>query len=374
MGRVISGTLATIIAPGKREIDYTIDITFPDASEFHFGTSPMTGVNGHTYTNDLQKVGEIRQTWEAPADQVSISLQNRDRVLGQHLAANPTLWQSANAVVGRNYYQVNPDGTRSGSTAWIEMFRGAIQQPNAGDTEVVFTIITDTLSPGQIVCSRTESPTCGFVFKDPKTCAYSGAATVCDHHLKSVTGCDGLANSHHFGGTEHRYNPDLDVPGTAGNSSGHGSGCPRLDQYLDVRGPDGEVLAKQCYFVRDDDWVWDPTFRRFFPLRTARVIRDVPIWQMIAENGAECLSSFSHRVMPHPTHPTGLPAETFGTGQQVLTDSDNGMLQSTAAFSAYAGKRGDVLFIEMAGGHHYSAGVAPDAKIVAHNSKGDPIP
>ncbi len=223
MARDLSGTMDDILAAGKRDIDWTIDITADD-DEFHFATSPLTAVNDNDYTNDLETVSQIRQTLEGPTDQVSIGIQNKDRVLGQHVADNLDKWRKANAVVGRNYYEMGDDGVRTGTSEWFEMFRGAVQQPNVDDLQVTFDIVPDTVSPGQIVCSRTEAPACPFVFKDPRTCAYAGVETLCDHHLKSSGGCDGRNNSEHFGGTEHRYNPDAAPPGTGGNDGSGGGG------------------------------------------------------------------------------------------------------------------------------------------------------
>jgi hypothetical protein len=82
-------------------------------------------------------------------------------------------------------------------------------------SQVTFDVIPDTIAPGEIVVEHTTSELpCGWLFKDPKTCAYTGVETVCDHHLKSD--CTRYANTHHFGGMEHNYNPDLSIPGTGG--------------------------------------------------------------------------------------------------------------------------------------------------------------
>ncbi|KAK0039556.1 hypothetical protein Bpfe_031041 [Biomphalaria pfeifferi] len=121
--------------------------------------------------------------------------------------------QKAEAVVGRLYR--NADGSLE---EWKEMFRGAVQQPNADDLQVTFSIIDDTVAPGQIICNRNLGGICGFPFKDVKTCGYTGAELTCDHHLKSKGGCDGKGNSHAFGGTQHRYLNEVQAPGTGGNT------------------------------------------------------------------------------------------------------------------------------------------------------------
>lgn len=377
MGRVISGTMGTILSSSKREIDYTLDLVFSD-EEMHFATSPLTSVNGHNYTNDIEGVGEIRQTLEAPTDNVNLKLQNKDLVLGRHVAASRQKWQTATAVVGRYYYQIGADGKRTGTNQWIEMFRGSVQQPVVDDApdekNVQLSIIPDVRSGGSIICTTTLSPLCPNIFKDDN-CGYTGVLTTCNKRLKSPDGCDGRNNSHRFRGMEHRYNPDVSIPGTGGNSGGggNGGGCPHLDQFIRVRGESGEIVVIRVAALTEDDWLWDSIERQFFKVRTARVIRDVPIWQIKTFNGAASHSSFSHHVMPGEEHPTGLVAETIERFEAVLTETSERLIHSYAVTSEPTGERGDVMFIEMDGGHHYAAGDTEDDMVVAHNRKGDPF-
>ena len=374
MGRTISGTLAGILAGTKRDLDYTLDLVFSDQS-FYFATSPIASLNGNTYTNDLATPSEIKNTLEAPTDGVGISLQNLDRVLGQHLATYWQKWRTAAAVVGRNYYAVGSDGVRTGTSAWVEMFRGSVEQPNADDSQVTFTLIPDTISPGLIVAVRTCGKNCPHKFKGP-ACGYTGGETVCNHCLVSPAGCDGRANAHRYGGTEHRYDSAVSIPGTGGNIEPYippPPPCSRLDQYVDVRGPDGNKLTKMVCFFTEDDWLWDPIRGDFFPTKRAYVVKDQPIWELITDNGAIGYSSFSHHVMPNKEHPTGLVVETLTAYDEVLSDIDGEMLPSYAALSRPTGDRGDVMFIEMEAGHHYSSGDTTRKKIVAHNNKRDPL-
>ena len=375
MPRVLSGTLAGIVASAKRDIDHTLDLIFPDEA-FYFASSPFASLNSHTYTNKLERgIGEIRQTLEGPANNVSISVTNKDRTLGIHVAEHWQKWRQATAIVGRVYHEVNALGSRTGTSAWRAMYRGGVQQPNADDLVVTFDVVPDTVSPGQIVCNRSLGANCPFVFKQAWTCGYAGAATSCDHFLRSVTGCEGLSNDHHFGGTEHRYKPDQNIPGTSGNPGGGTGGCPRLDQYMTVRGRDGERIEKQVYFLTEDDWLWDSIEQAFCKVRVARIIRDVPIWVLMAANGAVGFSSRSHRVMPNEDHPTGLPVEMFGVNDEMLTEIEYDGQPSYTVVSQDTGERGDVMFIEMEIGHHYSYGDGPRTgkRIVAHNNKGNPL-
>lgn len=370
MARTISGTLAGILA-GKRDLDYTLDLIFSDQS-FYFATSPIASLNGRTYTNDLATPSEIKNTLEAPTDGVGISLQNLDRVLGQHLATYWQKWRTAEAILGRNYYALNANNERTGTTAYVEMFRGAVEQPNADDSVVTFTLIPDTISPGQIVCVRTCGKACPHKYKGP-VCGYAGGEATCNHCLVSPAGCDGRLNAHRFGGTEHRYDSAVSIPGTGGNPDiieYIEPPCPRLDQFVDVRGPDGHKLSKMVCFFTGDDWLWDPIRQDFFPTKRAYVVKDQPIWEIITANGAVGYSSFSHHVMPNEEHLTGVVAETLTAFDEILSDIDGDVLPSHATTSRATGETGDVMFIEMVDGHHYAAGNSPSKKIVAHNVKG----
>src|SRR3954466_787428 len=102
MGRTLSGTMTTILTPARRRINWTITLNFPDATSKHFATKALT-VSSVNYTNDLEKVSQIRQTLEAAVDTVNVSIQNKDRVLGQDVARNTRNWRNCEAVIGRYY-------------------------------------------------------------------------------------------------------------------------------------------------------------------------------------------------------------------------------------------------------------------------------
>jgi hypothetical protein len=233
--------MQNILAASAHGIDQTLQLIFPDATTLRYATAPLN-LGGNVYTNDLENVGEMRYSMDSSIPSVSAGLQNKDRVLGLHVANYWQKWRNAEVIIGRNYY----DKVGLGLSEWIEMFHGVVQRPNANDQQVTFDVFEDTITPGLIVCNHTLADPCFWKFKDPKTCAYSGVLTTCDHHLKSSGGCEGRANTHHFGGMEHRYNPDSTTPGSEGNpppDDGGGGpiiGCPRLDQYVKVKGPDGQ--------------------------------------------------------------------------------------------------------------------------------------
>jgi hypothetical protein len=368
--------MTSILAATARDIDYTVDITFPDASYFKFATSPLVIPVKGTYTNDLESVNEIRRSLESVTDKVGFSMQNKDTVLGQHVANNLAKWQKAFAVVGR-YYR---DADGLGLSEWIEMFRGVVQQPKSDDLHLTLDVLADTLAPGEIVCNRTLAAPCPFVFKDAKTCAYSGGLTTCDHNLKSSNGCDGRTNSQHFGGMEHRFQPDASIPGTGGNTGGGTGGgippCPRLDQYVRVLGESGLAVAKQVRFFTVEDRLWNPKTRRFHKTRLAKVVRNEPIWEMVAANGATSYSSHSHRRLWYFEHGNGEPVCKFIVGDPVLTVIGDELLDSKAIISRDTGEIGDVMFIEMDPEGHgddvgriYCTGDSPDKMFTDHNNK-----
>jgi hypothetical protein len=374
MGRPLSTTMQNILAASRRSIDSTLQLTFPDSTVFRFASAPVT-VGGNVFTNDLESVSEMRHSLETSIDSVSVAIQNKDRVLGLHVAQYWQKWRNAEVVIGRQYK--DKDGL--GLTDWIEVFRGAVQRPNANDQQVTFDIYIDTVTPGQIVCNHTLALPCFWRFKDPKTCAYTGLLTTCNHLLKSPGGCDGRANTHHFGGMEHRYSPDSTEPGTTGNTDpgtigpiGQGP-CPRLDQYVKVKGPDGEPIAKMVCFFTEEDELWQPIVRRFRKTKSATIIRDQPIWELIASNGAVSYSSFSHRLIRELLDEKGTPAEKLTFGNVLLTEIRDRLELSHLSMSIDSGERADVMRIEMECEEDeeniYCAGDSPEKMYVCHNSK-----
>lgn len=355
----------SILAASKREIDWTLDLTFPDATEFKFATAPLVLPKG-TYTNDLESVKEIRQTLESPADRVGVAVQNKDRVLGLHVAANWQKWRKAESVIGR-YYR---DADGLGLSEWKEMFRGVVQQPNANDFQVTFDVIADTLSPGQIVTNRTLGSACPFLFKHLKTCGYTGGLTTCNHLLKSPAGCDGRNNAHHYGGMEHRYMPAVVIPGTGGNpiEPFPPGGCPRLDQYVRVRGNDNQPIPKMVCFFTEEDELWHPITRTFHKTKSTEIVRGVPIWELVTQFGAVGYSSGSHPIIQDVNDNKGLALHKFTGGENILGVSDQ-LIETRALIARDTGEIGDVMRIEMEDGKIYCYGDSPDKLIAAHNTK-----
>lgn len=355
--------LAGIIDQPKRDHDWTLDL-YVGADSFHLATSPLTAVHGFDYVNWLENVSQVRQTFTAPIDKVSVTIQNKDRVIGQHYAAHTDAWRNATCVIGRYYYQKTDAGDRTGVTAWIEMFRGTVQQPDVDDMAVTFDIVPDVMASGEIVANRNLGGPCGFVFKDPKTCAYSGPETTCDHHLKSIGGCKGRSNTHHFGGTEHYQDPDTSgtPPGTGssgtdlgGGGGGDGSGidteppCPRPDQYVRVMAINGTAVPMRAGLLSTDDWLWNPKLRAFRKVRSVEIVRGQAIWGCETFDGQTGYSSGSHPIISSKGDDRGTAVQELKTGDHVLTEEDDRLLVWACERAWPTGEFGDVVRIELEG-------------------------
>lgn len=373
MGQTLSTTMQGILADRDRKIANTIDLYFPDATMFRFATGPDNlDIPGRgVYQNKLENVGDINRTIESPVNSVSVGIENEDRVLGLHVATYWQKWRTAEAVIGR-YYRGGPGLALA---EWNERFRGVVQRPNADDLQVTFDLIPDTTAPGLIVANRTLSLTCGFRYKDPKTCASVSTRLTCNHVLKSPAGCDGDANSHHFGGMEHRNNPDVNVPGTGGNPGGDPPGwhpCPRLDQFVKVKGEDGRPVAKMVCFFSEEDELWNPVRKRFYRTKSARVVKDQPIWELLANTGACGYSSFSHLVLWYQEH-GGEPVKNFKPGDPILGEIKDRLANMSTVLSRDTGERADVMEIRIDAPTNeekvYCYGDSGEKWIVSHNAK-----
>lgn len=218
MPRLYPQILQDIFALPARNANYLLDITFPLITSLRVATDTLKK-SLLDYENDIEQVSEILRTRDTPINNVNITLQNKNYFYEQHYAANLTEWRMANAVLWRRYE--SPDGSLVSDR---EMFRGAIEKPQASDNSYTFSfqIIPDSVARGRIVAARSLAPSCQFVFKDPFTCAYTGPETVCDHTLKGD--CTKYGNTPHYGGMQAFSNPAPTPPGAGGNPGTGGGG------------------------------------------------------------------------------------------------------------------------------------------------------
>lgn len=370
MGRNFPANLQTILG-GAHDAHWLLDLTFPTRPAQYFASKPMSYL-GNTYSNKLTSVRELRQTLEAPLDRVSIELANHDTLLGKDWYQYQDEWAQAVAILRRQY-------TGQGLTETIIFFNGAVYQPNVQDTKFTTSLIPDVIAAGRIVCSRTLSQLCQYKFKDAKTCGYSGGLTTCNRQLESSGGCDGRANSFHFGGMEHRYNPDITVPGTGGNTDPGGGGggvgtgggggyCPRHDQFVLARGAAGDIVAKFAGQLTTEDWLWNPVSGEFHKMRSIeRAIEQ--IWKLELWNGAHVYASRDHRVIEGFRDSTGKKLCSFREGEFVLAVTNETARQTRVTEARNTYTEGQVIKIELEDGHIYCAGGDSLRLIAAHNRK-----
>lgn len=378
----MSANLTTIFtASPSREIEYLLGITFPAITPLYYGTSELVK-NSITYSSRIEGVGEIRQTIENPLDRVNVELGNKDLFFDTHTATNFTEWTRAEAVLYRRYF--NLDKTLS---ADVEVFRGGVEQTSASDSGYgfAFQIIPDTRNKGTIVADRTLNPPCSFVFKDPQTCAYVGTGLFCDHHLKSD--CSKYLNTHHFGGTEHRYttkplapgspgNPGLDPPPSSGGGSGGGSeepggggSCPALDQYVLAVSESGETYAKAVYLLAENDLLLNPLTGDAERVISAEIIENENLFEVVFANNAITKASATHPLIRFAEDADGLGIHSQKRGDICVTWNTLGIVDSDIISITPMGK-GSVMKIKTIGPTHiYASGASETRMVVCHNSR-----
>lgn len=366
MGRTVPTGLQPQLDLPSCETQTTLDLYLTDTSEIHVATKALASVVIDTgtvdYTADLRKVNELKQSILTPPDRGTCIIQNVDKVFGGIVASESLI--KAVAVVGRYYY--DPAGIES--PKWVELFRGEAFPLSVIESEVQLEVLGDMVAGGYCVAKWTLAEPCQYTFKNSTTCGYSGSETTCNKKRKSHGGCLGRANMHRFGGMEY---PDIQFPTASGGVDFPGNGhpyCPRLDQFVLVRGPYGGTIAKLVRALTLDDLLFNPITGTFHEIKSLTIIPNEPIWRMAAEGGAVCYSSFTHRVLWYRQHATGEMAANFVQGDPMLTWSDR-LIDDVTADARYCGRQESVLSIEMADGHIYCAGNEPAKMIVAHNSK-----
>lgn len=366
MARTVPTGLQPLLDLPSCETQTTLDLYLADTSEIHVATAALASVAIDTgtvdYTADLRKVTELKQTVLTPPDRGTCLIQNVDKVFGGIVASESLI--KAAAIVGR-YYR-DPAGVES--PKWVELFRGEAFPLSVTESEVQLEVLGDMVAGGYCVAKWTLAEPCQFIFKDAATCGYSGSETACNKKRKSPAGCLGRANSHHFGGMEF---PDSQFPTPIGPGPGDQGGhhnCPRLDQFVLVRGAHGVPVPKIVRALDLDDLLFNPLNGTFHEIKSLTIVPNEPIWRLATESGAVCYSSFTHLVLWYRQHATGEMAANFVQGDPVLTWSGR-LLDDATADARYCGRQENVLRIEMADGHIYCAGNDPAKMIVAHNAK-----
>ena len=140
-----------------------------------------------------------------------------------------------------------------------------------------------------------------------------------------------------------------DPTGGGGGGDDGGGGevpCPRVDQFVRVRGADGKIALTHAGRLTDAHWLWHPVKQCFFRVRAVRIVHDEPIWELVTANGAVGYSSHSHPVLWYQEH-LGEPIKNIVAADPVLTEIDGELQDSYAVVSTDTGELGDVVKIEI---------------------------
>lgn len=371
MARTVSTDLQNLLNLDRCETQTTLDLTLADTSEIHVATKAVT-VGAVNYTDDLRFLNEIKQTVGSSPDRVVATIQNVDKVFGGIVIDEDLV--KAVAVVGRLYR--DPNGVLP--QAWVELFRGQLRPTELDETHSANEILNDLAAAGYCVGAWSLSPNCQFQFKHSATCGYVGAETDCNKKRRSKQGCAGRNNEHHFGGMEFP-DPIVPTPPTGGGDNPpdgppYDPPCPRLDQYVLVRGKDGSPVPEIVGLLTTRDMLYNPVTGTFHAIDSLEIVRDEPIWMISTDNLAMCFSSGSHPIIRSLQDDHGTPVEVMHEGYSVLTwIKESGDLEETkAAVVTEDYKMGDVMRIHMHDGHIYAAGHTPTRFVVCHNTKNLP--
>lgn len=368
MGRTIPTGLQPLLDLKGCDAHTTLTLIPASGPQLHFATDDFVS-DGKSYVSNLVRTDEIRQSVGLTTDRVNATVQNVDGAIGAKVLDESLV--RAEAVIGRYYVHSSfPDQNK-----WVELFRGQAIPLSVEEAEAVLEILNDLTAAGYCVANWTLAENCQVVFKHPGTCGYVGALPTCNKRRKSLHGCEGRDNEHRFVGMEY---PEPQIPGPPTTGGGGGSGewepveppCPRLDQWVRVRGRGYAPVPKQVGELKDTDELYHPIWKTFHEIDSLTVVRDQPIWVLETENKARGFSSFSHPVLWYREHANGSPVSGFLAGDPVLTWSNGELIDSKSSYSDDLDELGDVMKITMVDGRIYCYSDTPDGPyIVCHNSK-----
>lgn len=374
MSRTVSYDLSVQLAEPDCISHTTLDLYLADSSQIHVATAAFT-IDSRTYTADLRKAGELKQSISSPPNRVNVTIQNVDKVFGEIVTDEDLV--KATAVVGRYY----ADDDATNPAEWVELFRGEARPIGLDENEVTLEVLHDLVAAGYCIADASLAENCQWVYKHAGTCGFAGAAATCNKKRRSLDGCEGkivsgtTTNEYRFGGMEF---PDIQTATTPlGGDDGSGGGgyedpyCPRLDQYVLVKGEGAYPEPLLVVDLTDQHMLYNPITRTFHYIRDLRIVKDQCIWQLSAANGVESYSSGTHRVLPYREHLTGERVCDLMPTDPLLTWAD-GLADSTIHTVCNTWEDADVMKIEMEDGHIYCAGDTDEGFVVCHNSKPPP--
>jgi hypothetical protein len=166
------------------------------STTYYFGSQTVQ-VGFNIYPRSIRNVGEMKLSMGRAADRVEVVLSNAENDTGPLFYQERDISRGSIVQIGRLYY--NP--SEPGEQEHVVLFTGTVASVTVDENDTRLSIVSDLFAGGQVGATRLVSPSCQFKFKDPETCAYSGAGTVCTKIYDDATGgCEFYANQHHFGG------------------------------------------------------------------------------------------------------------------------------------------------------------------------------
>lgn len=367
MGRPTTTNLTNRLADPHVWTQSTVDLLLTNSTQYHFSTAAFTGTNGTVYTDDLRRVGEIKQSVSQSVDRVQISIQNVDKVFGDEVPAEALI--KATAIVGRQYGGSEID---SSLRAWAELFRGEVRPISMDENEVVIEVVNDLAAAGFCVAHWSLAENCQFVYKHAGTCGYAGGIATCNKRRKSPAGCLGHDNEHHFGGMEFPDSQTTTPP--TGDDPGDGGGgwipCPRTDQFVLVRAHwTSKPRPKRVSMLGSEDELYNPVTGVFAKIKSIRFVPDEPIFSLQVTE-ALGFSSGSHPIIQSIDDHKGIAVQKMTGSESVLIWSKGDLSESSVAQVLRTSERATVAKIELVSGHIYAYGDTSSGPfIVCHNSK-----
>lgn len=166
----------------------TLELHIPQgrrpARSLYLATAGIT-YQGVTYTGTLKGFSAIRHSLNRAADEVELTIRNEELGPGLEFLFYLDALNGAEARVGRYWWQdANKDYHKV-------LLVGRVSITGITDTEIKLKIVSDFYSNVNVGATRSLTRECGFKFRDPLTCGYSGAELKCNKLLNSADGCLG---------------------------------------------------------------------------------------------------------------------------------------------------------------------------------------
>ena len=172
-----------------------------DGRIYHLATSKIT-IDGITYDDQLQRVGELRRSIDRAAEKVSIAIQNITGEFGTTLLGDIDVLHGATVTAGR-WWQDQVTGAE-----WTEQtFTGVVDGASGDEQVITLECLSDLYAVRSVGGGRAADRLCPLVFNSPgirasgsgigDACGYAGGDTTCE---RTVAACTEKGNLHRYGG------------------------------------------------------------------------------------------------------------------------------------------------------------------------------